>query len=90
MQPKKQRNAQNFTADTTNSDDPEKEFQVEHIVDMREEAKAMQFRVMWEGYPAATWEPEEHAQDTATLDRYAEVLLYACKRIERGEQLLLD
>ena len=37
------------TADTadTDSDDAEEEFQVEHIVDAREEAKATQFRVMW-------------------------------------------
>ena len=76
MQTKKQRSAD--TADTADSDDAEEEFQVEHIVDTREEAKATQFRVMWEGYPdaTATWEPEEHVQDTAALDRYLKLCKY--------------
>ena len=85
MQTKKRRSAR--TADTadsansadaagTDSDDAEEEFQVEHIVDTREEAKATQFRVMWEGYPDATWEPEEHVQDTAALDRYLKLCKY--------------
>ena len=75
---KKQRNARKAdTTDTadTDSDDAEEEFKVEHIVDTRKEAKATQFRVMWEGYPDAT-EPEEHVQDTAALDRYLKLCKY--------------
>ena len=76
MQNKRQRSAR--TADTadTDSNTTEDEFQVEHIVDTREEAKATQFRVMWEGYPDATWGPEEHVQDTAALDRYLKLCKY--------------
>jgi len=61
---------------------------VEHIVDMRGEAKARQFRVMWEGYSVAvaTWEPEEHVQDTAALDRYLKLCKYRKQLLAEHKQ----
>ncbi|KAI0996871.1 hypothetical protein K3495_g11310, partial [Podosphaera aphanis] len=57
-------------ADDADEDHAVGEYIVEKIVDHRLLKNKWEVAVKWEGYPAPTWEPLEHLEDTAAIEEY--------------------
>jgi hypothetical protein len=52
-------------------------YEVDYIIEHEETDSGMMYKIKWKGYDVkeATWEPEEHINDIATVERYFRLLM---------------
>ena len=57
-------------------DEADHTYEVEYIMDHRDNRGLYEYKVKWKGYAVkdATWEPEDSFNDSATIERYFKLL----------------
>lgn len=68
--------------------DGQEEWEIDCILDHRQQVKGMKYLVKWKGYPDTenTWEPRENVEETEALDRYENQLRGRSKTTRIGKR----